>query len=411
MSRKTNLTNNNWSWARPSPFAQTVEAGDQIFVSGQQTLDTKGGIRDKGSIAAQTRNVFENMKSALEQTGCSLGDLARLNTYYVFDGDDADATKYWEDMTEVRLEYFPDPGPAATAVRIKGMPYVDQLIQIEGIALKGSSQKNRQRIMPEGSWDWSIPVPLSQGWRTGERIFVGGQISADKKAQPVDANDIVAQTQNIYEFIRQVVLDAGGTPQDICHVKICYKHTGHGPEEQKFFQDILDVTQTIFAEPWPALTAFGVDLLYPGLVIEIDAMAIIDKNRKSLNPSNLGGHYQPDTMSGGLSAAGEIHLSGQTALGADGSVLGENNIEEQARVVFDRLQRILAEDNASLDDLVKLNLFFADNAHATQDEDFHIVSKVWEELAPDAHPAMTPVRVYGLPHQGLLFQADGIAIK
>ena len=81
-----------------------------------------------------------------------------------FDGADEDATEYWEAMTRVRLEYFPDPGPAATAVRIKGMPYKGQLIQIEGIATKGPSFEERNRIMPPGSWDWSIPVPLTQGW-------------------------------------------------------------------------------------------------------------------------------------------------------------------------------------------------------------------------------------------------------
>ncbi|MGI9305330.1 MAG: Rid family hydrolase, partial [Gammaproteobacteria bacterium] len=338
-------------------------------------------------------------------------DLARLNTYYVFDGDDADATLYWEDMTRVRLEYFPDPGPAATAVRIRGMPYGGQLIQVEGIALTGESRRNRQRIMPEGSWDWSIPVPLSQGWRVGERIFVGGQISADKQAQSIDVDDIAAQTKNVFEFIRQVVLDAGGSLRDISHVKICYKHRGYGPQAQKFFQDILNVMEKIFDEPGPALTAFGVDLLYPGLVIEIDAMAVVDANRRRLAPRDLGGRYQPAMLSDGWSAAGEIHLSGQAALGADGAVLAPGNIEEQARIVFDRVQRVLAEDNASLNDLVKLNLFFSNDAAAPNGDDYHAVARVWKELAPDAHPAMTPVRVYGLPREGLVLQADGIAVK
>ena len=211
MPRKVNLSNGNaWSWAEPVPFAQSVEIGDQVFVSGQQTLDAAGAVKDAGNIAAQTRNVFENMKKTLAESGLELADLARLNTYYVFEGEDKDATQYWEDMTAVRLEYFPDPGPAATAVRIKGMPYQGQLIQIEGVALRGESRRSRQRIMPSGSWDWSIAVPLSQGWRTGQRIFVGGQISADAQGKAVDVDDAVAQTRNIFEFIRRVVVDAGG---------------------------------------------------------------------------------------------------------------------------------------------------------------------------------------------------------
>jgi enamine deaminase RidA (YjgF/YER057c/UK114 family) len=102
-------------------------------------------------------------------------------------------------MTQVRLEYFPDPGPAATAVRIKGMPYDGQLIQIEGIALRGESRKNRQRIMPDGSWDWSIAVPLSQGWKIDNRVFVSSQISADESGGSAYVGDLDAQTRNIYK--------------------------------------------------------------------------------------------------------------------------------------------------------------------------------------------------------------------
>ena len=30
-----------------------------------------------------------------------------------------------------------------------------------------------QRLMPKDHWDWSIPVPFSQGWKCGDFIFVG----------------------------------------------------------------------------------------------------------------------------------------------------------------------------------------------------------------------------------------------
>ena len=183
-----------WRWRGKPVFSNSVTVGDQVFISGQQTLDKDGVVLNPGDIAAQTRNVFENMKSSLAPLDMGLDDLVRLNTYYVFDGNDRDATAFWEDMTRVRLEYFPDPGPAATAVRAKGMPYEGQLIQIEGVALRGESRRSRQRIMPEGSWDWSIAVPLSQGWKIGNRIFVGGQISADQTGSPVYVGDLDAQT-------------------------------------------------------------------------------------------------------------------------------------------------------------------------------------------------------------------------
>ena len=313
-------TPNMWHWKQASPFSQSVTAGDQVYISGQHTLDENGAVLDCGDIAAQTRNVFENMKLSLAQVGLELSDLVRLNTYYVFEGSDEGATRYWEDMTRVRLEYFPDPGPAATAVRAKGMPYAGQLIQIEGIALRGESRSNRQRIMPDGSWDWSISVPLSQGWKIGDRIFVGGQISADKTGASVHIGDLDAQTRNIYQYIEQVLSEAGSSFKDVVHIKVCFKYDSKDPTSGKDFVDrIMEITEEYIDGPAPVLTAFAVDLLYPGLDLEIDAVAIVDSNRQTLTNTDSIGRYQPSVFSDGVKAKNEIYVAGQTALAEDGT--------------------------------------------------------------------------------------------
>ncbi len=399
----------DWNWRAETPFARCVAVGDQIFVSGQQTLDSTGAIRNAGDIAEQTRNVFENMKASLEGLGLGLENLVRLNTYYVFDGADADATRYWEDMTRVRLEYFPDPGPAATAVRIKGMPYAGQLIQIEGVALRGDSHANRKRVMPEGSWDWSIAVPLSQGWRVGERIFVGGQISADEQGQSVHIGDLDAQTRNIYTFIGNVLREAGSSFDDVVHVKVCFKYDSSDPDGRTFADKIMEISREYVSGGASVMTAFGVDLLYPGLDLEIDAMAIADPDRKVLTRSVSGGRYQPDGFCDGVSAAGEIYVGGQVALDESGGVLAAGDAAGQARIVFERMASVLSDGSASLDDVVKLNLFIVGMGEDVEEE-FHRISEVWAEMAPNARPAVTPVRVYELARDGLLVQADCIAL-
>jgi len=399
-----------WDWRETTPFSRCVVIGDQVFVSGQQTLSSSGAVLNEGDIAEQTRNVFENMKSSLEQLGLGLENLVRLNTYYVFDGADDEATKYWEDMTRVRLEYFPDPGPAATAVRIKGMPYAGQLIQIEGIALKDQAHASRTRIMPEGSWDWSIAVPLSQGWRVGDHVFVGGQISADEQGKSVHIGDLAAQTRNIYGFIGRVLSDAGSSFDDVVHVKVCFKHDSAEPDGQSFADKIMEVSEEYFGETGPVLTAFGVDLLYPGLDLEIDAMAIVASDRKVLSGRAGDGRYQPQRFADGVSAAGEIYVGGQVALGVDDQAEAVGDIEAQTRTVFERMAAVLASDGATLDDVIKLNLFIVGDGDDIADA-FHVVSRVWHEMAPNAHPAMTPVRVHELARAGLLVQADCVAVK
>ena len=248
-----------------------------------------GKVLNAGDIGAQTRNVFENMKSAASPDSDSGSRTSSASIPIMYStAPTRTPLNIGKTMTQVRLEYFPDPGPVGTAVRIKGMPYDGQLIQIEGVAMRGDSRTNRQRIMPAGSWDWSIALPLSQGWRVGGRIFVGGQISADAQGKSVHVGDLDAQTRNIYKFIGNVLSDAGASFDDVVHLKVCFKHDSREPSGQSFADRIMDVTTEYVSDPGPVLTAFGVDLLYPGLVLEIDAMAIVDPARRTLQKSGPG---------------------------------------------------------------------------------------------------------------------------
>ena len=397
-----------WAWRDICPFSHALEVGNQVFISGQPPLDASGNVVSPNDIAGQTRCVFENMIRVLESRGLSLNNLIRLNTYYVFDGEDDKATEYWEEMTRIRLEYFPDPGPAATAVRIKGMPYVGQLIQIEGIAVKGADFQQRVRVMPEDSWDWSISVPLSQGWRCDKRIYVGGQISADKKGSAVHAGDVVSQTNAIYDYIDTIVSDAGGCPDDIAHLKICFKHDSSGGDENFYLKNIIEVTKNRYGRNCPVISCFGVDLLYPGLVLEIDAMAFdATHSRVSAAPS-LGKAFD-DCFADGVTAAGETWIGGQEAIDNNGRVMCEGNTVGQAEIVFEKLKKLLGDASVELTDIVRLNMFFL-GEHDISTE-FHAVMKLWQEFAPKAKPTMTAVKAFELSSPGVKFMADCVAIK
>ena len=90
--------------------------------------------------------------------------------------------------------------------------------------------------------------------------------------------------------------------------------------------------------------------------------------------------------------------------------MSPNDISEQTRIVFHRIQKVLQETDATLTDVVKLNLFIVADDHDVESE-FHKVCQIWAGMCPGGHPAMTPVRVHELAQPGLLIQADCIAIK
>jgi enamine deaminase RidA (YjgF/YER057c/UK114 family) len=106
-----------------------------VFVGGQISADDKGRVIGEGDITLQTKNVFEAIGRVLEEANASWEDVVKLNTYYVFDGEGDDIRLFWEKMTETRLKYIPNPGPAATAVRVAGLAYPGLLIEADVIAI------------------------------------------------------------------------------------------------------------------------------------------------------------------------------------------------------------------------------------------------------------------------------------
>src|SRR4051794_14371116 len=108
----------HWDWSMPVPLSQGWLVDNFLFVGGQISADENGRAIGVGDIEVQTRNVFQNITTVLAEAGATWHDVVKLNTYYVFDGEDAELAPYWEKMTRVRMEFMEHPGPAATAVRV-----------------------------------------------------------------------------------------------------------------------------------------------------------------------------------------------------------------------------------------------------------------------------------------------------
>ena len=69
--------------------------------------------------------------------------------------------------------------------------------------------------------------------------------------------------------------------------------------------------------------------------------------------------------------------------------MAAGDIREQSGCL-QRLKEALALSGATLDEIVKLNLFFASDGDDIGDGTTTMA--VWSEMAPSAKPAMTPVR-------------------
>lgn len=134
----------------------------------------------------------------------------------------------------------------------------------------------KQRLMPDGHWDWSMPVPFSQGWRVGNLVFVGGQISADERGDVVGAGDIEVQTRNVFQNLTKVLAEAGATWEDVVKINTYYAFEGTGPEVQDFWQRMTRVRMEFLPDPGPCGTAIRVGgFMADGFLIEVEVIAVI----------------------------------------------------------------------------------------------------------------------------------------
>ncbi len=111
--------------------AIAIEAkGRLVFISGMTARRPDGSIAGIGDVEAQTRQVCENIKSAVESAGGTLDDICRVDVY-------VRNIEHFEKIHKVRREYFKAPAPASTMVEVTKMVSPEYLIEISAIAVVG----------------------------------------------------------------------------------------------------------------------------------------------------------------------------------------------------------------------------------------------------------------------------------
>ena len=126
MSKKQQLKGEGL--APPSgPFSQGIKTGRFVFVAGQVAVDGQGRTVGVGDIGAQTRQALKNVGAVLEAGGATFDDVVKVT---VFVTDLANL----QDLQAVRPEFFKQPYPASTLVKVAQLINPEWLVEIEAIA-------------------------------------------------------------------------------------------------------------------------------------------------------------------------------------------------------------------------------------------------------------------------------------
>jgi 2-iminobutanoate/2-iminopropanoate deaminase len=120
------------------PYTPVRQAGDLYFVSGQVGVDPTTGEAAL-DVAAQTRQVLDNLAHVLQTAGLGMDDVVKT-TIYVTDMADFAA------INAVYMTYFAEPRPARATVGVAALPNVAKntplKVEIEAIARQGVAHDN-----------------------------------------------------------------------------------------------------------------------------------------------------------------------------------------------------------------------------------------------------------------------------
>jgi enamine deaminase RidA (YjgF/YER057c/UK114 family) len=268
----------------------------------------------------------------------------------------------------------------------------------------------RQAIRPDGHWRLGFAVNNSQGLRCGPFVFVAGQVDLDAETRMVNPGNLMAQATNAVAHVRTVLAGGGAEADDLVKLTVFYANDG-GVDEADLL-DHLAACLGPMSGPGPAITLVPLaGLAYPGMEIEIEAIAMRDPNGPRLPRAAAWDPTcprLPPPFSQALRCGEMLFSSGMTAVDGQGKIAVPGDLAAQSRLVLPKVDGLFRQLGADLWDTVKTNIFKVEPG--TQAD--------WAEpaLIRAAHyrepgPAATGISLPRLSPEGAMVVNDVIAMR
>ena len=294
-------------------------------------LRLAGDVPGRVDIAAQTRRMFENLRTTLGLLGAGMSDVVRVKAYVA---DTRDIASY----QAIYAQQFTGLRPAHNAVGSWAFPLAQAAVEIDTVAVIGGNAQ----LVPDAGLS-----ALSGG-------AAGGVVVAESHyatAQPIDAGGRVTSHRTRDQAVAALtnlafMLDAAGfAPHEICNLHVT-------------IADIRDCTvvhsevSRFFGDAVPTLTLVGAPLENPDIRITIESTAVKAAGQpiaSSLSPLVVG-RPAPAMLAGDT-----LFFSGQQV--ADEVT---HSVEMQARAAWQRIHALIEAAGFAEDSMLRTNNVLTD---------------------------------------------------
>tara|TARA_R110002096_G_scaffold409698_1_gene609121 strand:- start:86 stop:466 length:381 start_codon:yes stop_codon:yes gene_type:complete len=108
----------------------------------------------------------------------------------------------------------------------------------------------------------------SQAIKTGNLVFLSGQIPLDPATMEIVSGDFEARARQVFDNLAAVAKAAGGDLNDVVKLTVFLTDLGN-------FATVNKVMEDYFTQPFPARAAVGVASLPKGVDVEADAILAV----------------------------------------------------------------------------------------------------------------------------------------
>lgn len=109
----------------------------------------------------------------------------------------------------------------------------------------------------------------SQAVKAGNTVWLSGQIPLDPVSMETAGDDIETQTHQVFNNLRAVAVAAGGDLDQMVKLNISMTDLSH-------FAKVNEIMADYFNQPYPARACVGVAALPRNVLIEIEAIMVLD---------------------------------------------------------------------------------------------------------------------------------------
>lgn len=249
--------------------------------------------------------------------------------------------------------------------------------------------------------------PYSHAVRAGDLIFLHGTVGFDAQGRlpgsVLGRADMVGQCQQTIENMATALDLLGGSLPDVVKVRAFVpQHCRPSMPGQPSYDETFDaVYGQYFQPPRPARAALQQGLFFADLLVEMEAIAVLNQPKRLITSTALPPLRRPYAQ-GGILVGPLLFLRGFTSQNRHGNLVGPGDMRAQTEQIFANMAVVLQEVGGSLTDLVQTQVTLTDwHAYADSNE-------VYNRHVYEPFPTRTTLQG-GLGGAGLLIEIESLA--